>query len=225
MKRYNERAKQKSHMVKDQHVAQTAVDAMGKGHKDKPKDLEFGPQTLIECAKDSDRRKRYKEALRDHIDSWRGYKRQCNVHLMLDHFTDNEGCFEVTKDLDKSCWSYSQDALKGEMEVFAKQLATAVAKYQSKLEKASHGEVRPLARGGKPGHDSQETVLEDDGLRRLEILNRICLAPMAQLKKDLKIKIEESNQDVKKIGNPITHLLTVNKHDLKMYSELEQQVV
>ena len=29
---------------------------------------------------------------------------------------------------------------------------------------------------------------------------------------------------MKKVGNPITHLLTVTKHDLKMYSELEQQV-
>ena len=51
------------------------------------------------------------------------------------------------------------------------------------------------------------------------------MAPTAQLKKDLKLKIEESNEDVKKVGNPITHLLTVTKHDLKMYSELEQQVV
>ena len=29
---------------------------------------------------------------------------------------------------------------------------------------------------------------------------------------------------MKKVGNPITHLLTVTKHDIKMYSEMEQQV-
>ena len=64
---------------------------------------------------------------------------------MLDHFTDNDGCFEATKDLDKNCWFYSQDALMVEMEAFAKQLATAAAKYNTKLEKASHGAVRPQA--------------------------------------------------------------------------------
>ena len=111
------------------------------------------------------------------------------------------------------------------MEAFAKQLATAVAKYHTKLEKASHGEVRPQARGGTPSHDSQETILETDGLRRLGIISRVCLAPTAQIKKDLKTKIKDANQDVQKVGNPITHLLTVTKHDLKMYTELEQQVV
>ena len=110
------------------------------------------------------------------------------------------------------------------MEAFAKQLATAVAKYNTKLEKASHGAVRPQARGGKPGHDPQENVLETDGLRRLEIISRVYLAPTAQIKKDLKAKIEDANQDVKRVGNPITRLLTVTKHDLKMYTELEQHV-
>ena len=92
---------------------------------------------------------------------------------MLDHFTDNEGPFEITTDLDKQCWAHSQDALKAEMETFSKQLTTAISKYNSKLEKASHGEVRPLARGGKPGHDAQENIRELDGLRRLEVINRI----------------------------------------------------
>ena len=69
MRKYNERAKQKSHIVKDQHTAQEAVDKMGKGNLHKPTDLGFGAQTLNECAKDSDRRKQYKEALKAHIDS------------------------------------------------------------------------------------------------------------------------------------------------------------
>ena len=132
MRKYNERAKQKSHIVKDQYTAQEAVDKMGKCNLHKPTDLEFGANTLLECAKDSDRRKQYKEALKTHIDSWKGYKRmQCNVHVMLDHYTVSNGCLEATKDLDKHCWFYSQDALMVEMEAFAKQLATAVGRYNA----------------------------------------------------------------------------------------------
>ena len=143
---------------------------------------------------------------------------------MLDHFTDNEGPFEITKDLDKTCWEHSIDALKVEMEAFSKQLTTAISKYNTKLDRSSHGEVRPIARGGKPGHDAQESIAELDGLRRLEIMNRICLAPTEQLKKDLKLKIEDSNVEMKKIGNPITYLATVTRHDIKTYSEMEQQL-
>ena len=38
------------------------------------------------------------------------------------------------------------------------------------------------------------------------------------------MKIEQANQDVKKEGNPITLLNTVTTHDLKTYTELEQQI-
>ena len=36
---------------------------------------------------------------------------QCNVHLMLDHYTDNEGFLEITKDIDEHTWEYSRDQL------------------------------------------------------------------------------------------------------------------
>ena len=61
-------------------------------------------------------------------------------------------------------------------------------------------------------------------MRRLEILSRTCLAPTEQIKKALKVKIEQANQDVKKEGNPITLLNTVTTHDLTTYTELEQQI-
>ena len=228
MRQYNEREKKKSHIAKTQHTAQEAVDKMGQGNPNKPTDLVFRPPTLFECAKDTDRRSQYNEALRTYIDSYKGYKRmQCNVHLMLDHYTDNEGCLEITRDIDKHCRGYSQDALEIEMGVFAKQLCkltTAISQYNTKLEKAGHGQVRPRARGGKPGNDAQETVPGKHGLRHLEILSRVCLALTAQIKKDLKTKIEQANRDVKKLGNPIALLNTVTKRDLKMYTELEQQI-
>ena len=80
---------------------------------------------------------------------------QCNVHLMLDHYTDGDGCLEVTKDIDKHAWEYIRDTLEVEMGVFAKQLTTDVSQYNAELEKAGYGQIRPCAQGGKPGNDVQ----------------------------------------------------------------------
>lgn len=55
IRKYNEREKQRGHATKIQHTPQGAVDKMGEGSPNKPIDLaiDFGDQTLSECAKNA----------------------------------------------------------------------------------------------------------------------------------------------------------------------------